>query len=1512
MSLSIKINDIVGMNTEDNPYLVDYIDDDKITLVNQNETLTRAIKDGKIDDDSIKSLCILSRTNAGYAEAHGFVREQWVFLKMPLYSFEGNAKITNTYNDSDMIQLFLAGLYVYIDFAYKGLPDYVESITIINSPEVVVDDYFEIRFGDQEEIQQFSLSEDKHRYNILDQTNDMQDKITKSISDVTEQIRNDVHTMIQRYTELRELYSLFDATKIIEGAKYFGKNFSPMVDYVMENNYVGWLIPTIRVNRNVYTDLSIQNENVTIVPTDMRNDLINEMSTKKKPKKTLQMEWVNPFHTVLPSAKIINHRKEIFVSDASSSQIVEIGGPEVSYEDLIRSSASSNTMIGFAYTYGLNHKKIKYSEKYPNMHVIIHDRDISDKINVVHYNVLPQWTIDYYNIDFPGTNMVVKSNLDKESSAYWRAFNRFRFQEDIQREYSHDNYSAYIRDIVPSTTSILKKSKSDKSLVSFTRILELLQPYRIERQHISKKMFQRIRKMLEKNIQYFTCELDARRFVFNGLSKKYHAKKTDAPQSIILQMQTIPEFKKVMEYFVNTPADTSSEIMNNIIRGDGANVFMTELSLNTVYNRYPITYADLPTITTNDDCEKYNNDENKHYKSKDELNSDAEDGDCAIVDLPLPKTYFRREKVKGKSKWVQRELSDMKPADPACNTETSCITAFTQCDSTTNTKFKLKQTIIDKMSNEFENTRRELEGERMTMLEKKLSYFISRLPILKQTRTDKQMKNNKYYNDIASRLKDINVVESPYAKLRDEILGDEDSPTKQRSILRFVAEFTRPPNKDENQHWLLCKETSVLLLPLFFLSLARVHENGDVFRATLEEICRTNGKLSDDGDYIVDQYSGYILRNVGFSTDEGYDVSGRKMKSREIVQKEETSKINKDTIQSSRLKNLMNLTGIALDDEDRTHILACINNLTSEEELFFMVGYLILYVKIKHLPTKSFLGCDNIKSFDNDDTVIYMACVMKKTFVELKTIKNKTATSIVDQLKQVMENILSEDSLISTIQPPSSVEKHDTYKLDWNTFLPPLQKINIKFEPLPKSAKTNELKLSGNITMASMTIIQGVQKVLDGGFSALLKTASNVPFTNNTCCHEKPGSVYKFFKTNNVDIDIMNKIVRDLSQRIDHLRLYSRPYYLFDKTPTFKSMSSVSETFSEKIMYRGFIAFCKNSKECDFKVDESQPLEAQIEDLKNKEVVVNSGTFNDLLKKVNHKSMIHSDPKYCEIKAIDGIDDVTLEAIDKKIRALIEKIKILNNPKINQFLDAIIRDFLDTFVFELSLSEIYSLVDFAKNVTSIFPTMINNDIQDRNNQLIPPYLPDKQKASLKQTIMNYYRSLYDLSKNMVAIEDDTFLKDILLSNPKTGYYLFMVVLERFDDLIKRKGNYVSDNVISSFIEIFNKDWEIARYTEETIMSHVRTFERDERRKITNRFEKMSPEQRSLDNLLRSLKLGPWQQDSQGNSKAVEGAVEGVVQGAVEANDLEYDSGDELNGGPDEGDYAQNEDGEYVI
>ena len=264
-------------------------------------------------------------------------------------------------------------------------------------------------------------------------------------------------------------------------------------------------------------------------------------------------------------------------------------------------------------------------------------------------------------------------------------------------------------------------------------------------------------------------------------------------------------------------------------------------------------------------------------------------------------TYY----VRNNDKWdeADEELnlsSFVKDDDVLCNinydclydtsekTEEKCLSININEDNTIEKQFK---GILDQFDKNYDYSMDELTQ----LIKNKILFNENKFNVLNNYYTNEFLKyNNNAYKLGKSLNKDeLNTIVSPYAKLRDLILGQNDYAKKQQTIIIFIDKYCRrgissainPITKEaETEWWFYCHETNVPLIPYFRYELAKIFiENPQEYENTLEKLIKEIGKQSDDGDSWVDKHSGEVICKINFDFSEGYK-DGFVNKSRSIME----------------------------------------------------------------------------------------------------------------------------------------------------------------------------------------------------------------------------------------------------------------------------------------------------------------------------------------------------------------------------------------------------------------------------------------------------------------------------------------------------------------------------------------------------------------------------------------------------------------------------------------------------
>ena len=313
------------------------------------------------------------------------------------------------------------------------------------------------------------------------------------------------------------------------------------------------------------------------------------------------------------------------------------------------------------------------------------------------------------------------------------------------------------------------------------------------------------------------------------------------------------------------------------------------------------------------------------------------------------------------------------------------------------------------------------------------------------------------------------IEESPNAPMREQILADPDFVRRQRNLHTFVLKHCRPPMEkelNEDAHWYYCIQSNLKLIPQSLKLLSDAYLAGN-YTQVLDALCRSHGTLSDDGDSIVDKYSGYVLRKIDYSSEEGFDESGFVVKTNAMVEKdiatvllETKERVFKDAV-SRKIYNVYRslASNIGLDHpeiheglEDRvlriSHELIVDPEIVPTEsdytekhknkeqkaipyEIFWNRSLIIIVASLTlatiqtQVPTmklkKTFPGC--VKSFEgypldpNTESIQgmkYISCILHKMRTAASPPWNAIDRLSVDTLIAYMKNILQKQVLART------------------------------------------------------------------------------------------------------------------------------------------------------------------------------------------------------------------------------------------------------------------------------------------------------------------------------------------------------------------------------------------------------------------------------------------------------------------------------------------------------------------
>lgn len=306
------------------------------------------------------------------------------------------------------------------------------------------------------------------------------------------------------------------------------------------------------------------------------------------------------------------------------------------------------------------------------------------------------------------------------------------------------------------------------------------------------------------------------------------------------------------------------------------------------------------------------------------MSPNMEDYDKFGVKMSSKIRYFKRVK----NQWVHdtsiNEEAFMDTSTLFCNINTDCFKDQKTdiCESDLMSKQRMMALNKLRMKSEFSQR---ISGsiEEMTKgIKRRLEANFKQIIRERMLNQVKMEKYNDYAYDLGKMSIREETLESPHIQLRDQVLGQDDFQKKQADIVKFVEMFCREPMIDdlgENPAWFYCRDTNTTLFPQSLHKLSLVFCMGGNYSAKLAEVCRDVGIISDDGDSIVDKYTGYVLRKIDFVTEDEFTEEGMRVTTHDILEDEFETRLGKIMSINDSGKTSSSATSI-FENEQNQHI----------------------------------------------------------------------------------------------------------------------------------------------------------------------------------------------------------------------------------------------------------------------------------------------------------------------------------------------------------------------------------------------------------------------------------------------------------------------------------------------------------------------------------------------------------------------------------------------------------------
>ncbi len=725
IEIELQLGDVIYIinpsndNLNNQTFFIDYIDNSKAYLIN-TETFDRVklkIGDnGILGDGNIKQIDILGRRDSpSYARQNGLTPGKWINIH-----FGGDfpviitGEITNL--EQDMIEVKTSDKdIIYINFDYKGLPENlpIDNIEIREKPvepkreieEIIEDDddlaipeleeekkmidaqqlqiavptknvkeqlreiilkADQIVFGDEDLglIKQFvDVASKSKRYSIDEQVSDLLDDLLSTIPSAqrTPKVLNNIHTMIERFKQLRDFFSTFDQYGNVDGKISYGANYKPLKVWLEKfNTNLYWILPVVKNIKKVYDITDVDEENNDIINLNMTldiknmNELISNFNSNnlqgESSQYTALYSELAPYFTPFKLVDDETMNSGILIEKQINADInVAIDNLEDLYSSVFSNNMIRNRRFVIS-KYNLGDTKLDAidmtSSKMNTVRVKITDNDIMSLKSIM---TLPEPTIRFSKINLPGTDMITRANLNDIFLNYWQLLKKKTgvatvFIESLENEFDFnevdfvsgvrnyvlnipddelkgvaraDLYNAYISKIVPKTRvlfNLMKKYINGK--LSIVDVVGYLEPFLIYTDDLTFNQYVEIVTFIDAKISEYNKHMIEFSRIFKGLSSirqqpLVNAKAFDIIEIILPKLRN-DVFEVGYGFSDMERTFTNSEILRKMTIKDYGKLYTSALSYQTLELMIPKDVSEIFNI------EKKNNEEKIKEEEKED------------------------------------------------------------------------------------------------------------------------------------------------------------------------------------------------------------------------------------------------------------------------------------------------------------------------------------------------------------------------------------------------------------------------------------------------------------------------------------------------------------------------------------------------------------------------------------------------------------------------------------------------------------------------------------------------------------------------------------------------------------------------------------------------------------------------------------------------------------------------------------------------------------------------------
>ena len=427
-----------------------------------------------------------------------------------------------------------------------------------------------IVFGEElEPIVQFvELPEEQKRYSIESQTSDLLNELVSKYPNVerTKSVLNNIHTIIERFQQLRDEFSNFDTNGNAMVPERRLEHYKPLAKSLLAlNQKLFWLLPVAKNIRKFYNADSSNASDFTINNMEENLEESNALFEDYASNKESFLSYISKMNTYLTPFTTPETATTQFIQTNITAVLDNLND---FYSSIVKGDTiKRNRFVIQNYNMGLTHLEIKKGISYgrkTNEIVEVVPIAKSDKIDITSYLSLPEPAMNFSNISLPNTNIMRRADANRHFIPYWNLLRKntsitqktIELQERESRsQYSSDEistlassfvsfvadqeidsdekYRKFIEMFVPNTELLIDvMSKYVTGNITLGNYVAVLQPFMVYMRDLTTRQYSIFASMIEQKVLEYKKMLVQTAREYAAISAAKYAAKYVASSSL--------------------------------------------------------------------------------------------------------------------------------------------------------------------------------------------------------------------------------------------------------------------------------------------------------------------------------------------------------------------------------------------------------------------------------------------------------------------------------------------------------------------------------------------------------------------------------------------------------------------------------------------------------------------------------------------------------------------------------------------------------------------------------------------------------------------------------------------------------------------------------------------------------------------------------------------------------------------------------------------------------------------